>query len=106
MNRIHLTQWLERIYATAEAEMDCEQLQAILPAYVEAEIAGGDVLGRFLQVKAHVAQCPDCAEEYAGLREVARLESRGRLPQVEDILAEFEEAPAPEPGETVPVTAS
>lgn len=106
MNRIHLIEWLERIYATAEAETDCEQLQAILPTVVEFEIAGGDVLGRFPQVKAHLAQCPDCAEEYAGLREVARLESRGRLPQVEEILAQFEEEPAPEPGETVPVTAS
>ena len=106
MDRKGFAQWLERIYATAEAEMDCEQLRAILPAYIDFEIAGGDPGGRFPQAKAHLAQCPDCAEEYAGLRKVVDLEARGRLPQVEESLAQFETVPTPEPAEFVPVSDS
>ena len=97
MDRKHFVQWLEQIYATAEAEIVCEQLQAILTAYVDYEIAGGDPGGPFRQARAHLAQCPDCAEEYEGLRKVAALEARGRLPQVEESLAQFEAVAASEP---------
>lgn len=106
MDRKGFAQWLERIYATAETEIDCEQLRAILPAYVDFEIAGGNPAGRFPQAKAHFAQCPDCAEEYIGLRKVAELEARGRLPQVEDSLAQFDNVPTQEPAEFVPVADS
>ncbi len=97
MNRIRFLQWLERIYATAETEMDCEQLQVILPAYVDWEIAGRDPAARLSQVKAHLAQCPDCAEEYEGLRKVAELETRGRLPEAEESLEQLETSPTLEP---------
>ena len=97
MNRIRFVQWLERMYATAETEMDCEQLQALLPAYVDFEIAGQDMGVRFPQAKAHLAQCQDCAEEYAGLRKVAELETRGRLPEVEESLEQFETSSELEP---------
>jgi predicted anti-sigma-YlaC factor YlaD len=97
LNPKNLTQWLERIYATAESEIDCEQLQAALPAYVDLELVGQDPAARFPQVKAHLAQCPDCAEEYEGLRKVAELESKGRLPKAEDSLEQFEESTTFEP---------
>jgi len=106
LDRKHFIQWLERIYATAETEVDCEQLQAILPAYVEFEIAGGDPLTHFPQALAHLGQCPDCAEEYEGLRKVAGLEARSRLPQAEESLAQFEDVPTPEPDELIPVSES
>jgi len=97
LNSTQLAEWLERIYATAETEIDCEQLQALLPATVDLEIAGQATTPYLAQVKAHVAQCPDCAEEYAGLRKVAELEARGRLPKAEDSLKPFQESPALEP---------
>jgi predicted anti-sigma-YlaC factor YlaD len=97
LNPKDLTQWLERIYATAENEIDCEQLQAALSAYVDLDLAGQDPAARFPQVKAHLAQCPDCAEEYEGLRKVAELESKGRLPKAEDSLEQFEESTTFEP---------
>ena len=96
MNRKQFIQWLQRLYATAETEMDCDQFQAILPALVDFEIANGEPGDRFAQALAHAAQCPDCAEEYKGLREVARLDTRGRLPQVEEALSRFEETRVPE----------
>jgi len=106
LDRKDLIQWLEQIYATAEAEIDCEQLQAIVPAYVEFELAGGDPLARFPQVLAHLVQCRDCGEEYEGLRNVADLEARGRLPQVEESLAQFAELPVSEPDEMIRLSGS
>ncbi len=97
MNSTQLAEWLERMYATAEAEMDCKQFQALLPATVDLEIAGQAAAPHLAQVKAHLAQCPDCAEEYVGLRKAAELEARGRLPKAEDSLKPFEESPALEP---------
>jgi len=97
LNYTEFTEWLERIYATAETEIDCEQLRALLPATVDLEIAGQAAAPYLAQVKAHLAQCPDCAEEYAGLRKAAELEARGRLPKAEDSLKPFEESPALEP---------
>lgn len=91
MNREQFLHWLEQIYQTREAEIDCERLQALLPAVVDFEIGGENLPAeRLAQVRAHLAHCPDCADEYEGLRTVARLEAQGRLPQVEESLAQFE----------------
>jgi len=99
VNRTQLTQLLERTYATAESEVDCDQLQAALPALVDLEISGVDPALRFPQVQAHFVQCPDCAEEYRALREIARLEAQHRLPQLEESLKQFEATPSLEQGE-------
>ena len=79
MERESLIQWLERLYATTETEIDCEQLQALLPAFVDFELAGGEMDERFSRIRAHLAQCPDCSEEYELLRKVAKLEAQGLL---------------------------
>lgn len=97
MNHKQFLHWLEQIYATTPAEIDCDQFQALLPAYVDFEIAGESPGSRLPQVKAHLAQCRDCAEEYEGLRAVAKMDAEGRLPEAEEILTQFAEEPAPEP---------
>lgn len=105
LDREQFLHWLHQIYTTGEAELDCERLQVALPAYVDFEVAHGDTAladERFAPVLAHLAQCPDCAEEHEALRAVARLEAQGRLPQVIESLAQFETAPAPEATETIP----
>ena len=99
MNRTQLIQWIERTYATAPVELDCDQLQALLPALVDSEIAGEDLSVRFPLALAHFAQCPDCAEEYRALCEVARLEAQHRLPEVEASLEQIETAPILAQGE-------
>jgi hypothetical protein len=98
LDREQFFRWLDQIYATTEGEFDCERFQALLPAYVECEVGGQAPAERYPGASAHLAQCPDCAEEYEGLRLVARLEAEGRLPQAEESLAAFEEAPAREEG--------
>lgn len=94
-------QWLRRIFATAETEIECERCQALLPAYVEIEVTGRDPAARLSQIKAHLAQCPDCAEEHQGLRAIVALESKGGLPEAEEGLAKFDAEPNPEPAGVV-----
>jgi hypothetical protein len=102
LNLERFLHWLGQIYATTDSEPDCEQFHAILPAYVEIELAGDDPAERYPGMRAHLAQCPDCAEEHRGLRAILELEAQGRLPQVDESLAQFEEA-EPAHDEGVPV---
>ena len=93
MNREQFLNWLEQIYTTKDAEIDCDRLQALLPAHVDFEINGENLPDEQLAgVRTHLAQCPDCAEEYEALRTVALLEAEGGLPDPEESLARFEEA--------------
>jgi hypothetical protein len=101
VNRQQFKQWLKRLYETSEQEISCDQFQALLPALVDFEIAGGDVQEQSAAAMLHIHQCPDCAEEYAALREVARLERQGRLSKVDESLPTFETVPEAEQGEPV-----
>jgi hypothetical protein len=95
----HIHQWLEQIYATQDIEPDCQQFQAALPRLVDSEVAGGsDDLPETVEValRAHIKQCPACADEYAGLKAVAELDAQNALPEVEASLASFEVEPKPE----------
>ncbi len=96
MERKRFVQSIDRIYETAANEIDCDQLAELLPAYVEQELAHGSAAQQFPTVYAHLAQCPDCAEEYRGLRQVAEIEAQGELPTAEQTLAVFESKSEPE----------
>lgn len=96
MDRERYIQWLEQIYSTTETEIDCERLQALLPAYVDFELGGHHPADQLPAIRVHLAHCPDCAEEYRALRTVADLEAHDRLPQVEDSLARFPAVSVPE----------
>jgi hypothetical protein len=95
----HIHHWLEQIYATQDSEPDCRQFQADLPRLIDSEIGGGaDALPETLEValRAHLKQCPACAEDYAALKLIAELDAQNALPEVEDSLAHFESEPSPE----------
>lgn len=98
MDRENFVQLLARIYATREKEIGCEDAQTLLPTYVDIEIAGGNPGEPLPQVKAHLRQCSDCAEEYEGLRLVAAREAQGRLAQAGESLVHFEARPTKEWG--------
>jgi hypothetical protein len=94
LDREKLLKWLDQILSTNEAEIDCDELQAVLPEYVELQLAGGNgaaLNDRLTAVRAHLAHCADCAEEYQGLQAVVDLERKGgRLPTVDESLDQFE----------------
>lgn len=63
--------WIDRIYATKNDELDCHQVQAALPAIAEAEVKDTQVDPVIVQrVQDHLHQCPDCTEVYDGLKYV------------------------------------
>lgn len=88
----HLAHTLDLIFATTENEVACDELQELLAEYVEFELAGGAPAAQFPAAAAHLLQCADCAEDYAGLLELCRLEAQAVLPRTERILRQFPEA--------------
>lgn len=63
--------WIDRVYATENDELDCYQVQAALPAIAEAEVKDTQVDPVIVQrVQDHLHQCADCTEVYDGLKYV------------------------------------
>jgi hypothetical protein len=87
-----LNRLLAHVYGTDGTEIDCEQFQVLLPAYVESELnlapqpfpADAESV-----IRTHLEHCADCRDEYAGLKEVLLLDSDGALPTVEEALISF-----------------
>lgn len=91
MNREQFLHWLNQVYSTREAEIGCDRLQEVLPTFVDLEVTGQPPPKELAEeVRSHLAHCPDCAEEYAGLLALAQLEAQGHLPEIEDSLSGFD----------------
>ena len=70
---------LRRILGTAGPDAGCDLSGELLDQLIEAEGTGRAGSEAFPKVAAHLASCPDCHEDYLGLREAARIASgRGR----------------------------
>jgi predicted anti-sigma-YlaC factor YlaD len=78
MNLSSFRNWIRRIYATKDKELDCDLVSQTLPPYVEAELAGNDPARRFPKIAHHLSQCPVCQDLYLALREAARAELEDR----------------------------
>lgn len=83
LNQENFAQWIEKIYATEENELDCNQTQTYLPAFVEAEVNGRLRPSHAHMLQTHLAQCPDCMETYVGLRHVLEAEVKDELHQID-----------------------
>jgi hypothetical protein len=87
-----LNRLLAHVYGTDGTEIDCEEFQVLLPAYVESELNfAPQTLPAEAEkaIHAHLDHCPDCRDEYEGLREVLLLDSDGALPTIEEALMQF-----------------
>ena len=80
MRFVSFHDWIRRIYATRDDEMDCDQVAEMMAGYVDTLAAGGDTGACFSGVEQHLTQCPPCLEIAAALREVVRQESERLLP--------------------------
>jgi predicted anti-sigma-YlaC factor YlaD len=76
MNLRSFRNWIHRIYATKDQELDCDLVFDTIAPYVEAELAGEDVTQRFPAVTHHLNQCHACTDLYLALREAARAEQQ------------------------------
>ena len=61
--------------------MACDECEAWLPAYVDAEIGGLSDDARYLSVKRHLLLCSDCVAAYLELLELALAEDQGLIPR-------------------------
>ncbi|GEM_PF-3635244 len=83
MSTERIVQLLQQLNLTEETEIDCQQTQALLPVYVELELAGEEVEAVLHQVWIHLQHCPDCRDEHLALRALEQ-----RKPSEVDALAE------------------
>jgi predicted anti-sigma-YlaC factor YlaD len=60
---------LDGILGPTEPEVTCEQCFDLLDQYVELELAGADADTQLPGLRAHLAGCPACREDYASLRD-------------------------------------
>jgi hypothetical protein len=57
-----------RLVGPPGPELSCEECFALLDAYVETELAGGDADAAMPGMRAHLQGCPACAEDHESLR--------------------------------------
>lgn len=76
MNFESFREWIRRIYATQDEELDCDGFFEAIPKYVDAEVAGEETNPHFPEIEHHLRQCPHCYDLYLTLRDVALLEDR------------------------------
>ena len=65
---------LRRLLGPGEPEVSCEVCFGQLDAYVDAEVLGQDAEGAVPGMRAHLAGCPACADEYDSLTALASAE--------------------------------
>jgi hypothetical protein len=87
LNREDFVRWIKEIYQTRDAEIECNQLQELLPAFVDAEVRGMIMNGEGQSVRLHLSHCPDCTDVYENLRSVVALTENGRLPSADELFA-------------------
>ena len=68
MERPDLKQALGRLLGPGEPEIGCDVCFDELDRYVELELAGRDANAAVPGLRAHLAGCPACREEYESLR--------------------------------------
>ncbi len=66
--RPDLGQTLRRLLGPAAAEVGCDVCFDELDRYVELELAGPDADAAIPGLRAHLAGCPACHEEYESLK--------------------------------------
>lgn len=74
--------WIRNLYATQDEELDCNELDTILPQYVDLEVAGENASQRFPDAKLHLDQCAECYDLYVTVRDVALLEGEAIAPEL------------------------
>lgn len=98
-----LKEWLDQIYEPVERDISCRELIDRLPAYVDAIVQNHNPNGEFVDLQEHLTGCPVCSERYDELVHVAALEEDGRLPELNELLADFAAPDAAESKERVAV---
>ncbi len=63
---------IKRVLGPSEPEVLCDECFEKIDEYVDLELSGADAEAAVPGLRAHLAGCPACHEEYESLRELAR----------------------------------
>jgi hypothetical protein len=63
---------LDELLRALPGDAECTAGEDILDAYVELELAGADPARTYPGTAVHLASCPGCAADHAGLLDAAR----------------------------------
>jgi len=99
LNKNQIVELINRIFATEDVELDCIRTQELLPAYVDAHMIGQLPDAQFAMVAAHLAQCPDCTEDYEALRTVVTIDAQADFMELDELLASLAATAAQNPGD-------
>lgn len=72
IDRQDIQRLLALVAATRDDEIDCDACLADMAEFAEAALLGAELSVALQRVDDHLATCPECAEEYALLREAMR----------------------------------
>ncbi len=68
---------LSSVADTREDEIDCDECLAGMGEFAEKELIGAEVPTALRRIQAHIAFCPECAEEYELLLDMVSAISPG-----------------------------
>jgi anti-sigma factor RsiW len=66
---------MKDLLGPAGPEIGCDACFELLDEFVDSELGGADAEARVPGMRAHLAGCPACREEYESLRELASHDS-------------------------------
>ncbi len=64
---------------TREDEITCDECLAGMAEFAETQLLGADIPGAQKHIQAHIAFCPECAEEYEVLFAAVSAASSGAI---------------------------
>ena len=82
-----MKRWIERIFNTADEELDCDQVRQVVATYVDASVNSAPFDPFFDALRHHLDQCGDCNDIFESLYQAAKLEASGKLPSAADLLS-------------------
>lgn len=85
----HISHLISRVFATEEEEPACDQVQTLLPEYVDA-LVNRQPYASIESIEVHLVQCSDCRESFEALHRLVTLEQETGLPDAAVVLADWE----------------
>ena len=64
LNKQQIGMLLSSVADTRDNEITCDECLAGMAEFAEAQLMGADIPTAMRRIQAHVAFCPECAEEY------------------------------------------
>ncbi len=68
---------LSAVANTREDEITCDECLAGMAEFAETQLVGAEITDAKKHIQAHIAFCPECAEEYAVLLDIVSGASSG-----------------------------